>query len=384
MGPMPPSENAKPSINCVMIVPGAHMTFPGILAANATPQGKKCFVKHTYILDQKVGLPGLAGKVDVHDASFFDIQFPEQSLPPNKVAVAQLQELLLESLHGINDVLYWSKTRDQARSISTYARRLGLLDIRAFFVLAKAEQSVFTYKNPLQVNPGPIHLVNMFLGNMITSPNPYAEPISTLSRRLLGIIDLFNMCFYTEAFVVAFSLLDDLTQRVLKAGMVSKGIKDPDTLMSAIKESRLFHMLESLMPLVGYQPLSSASPELVDPMKKINKLRNRIMHGDLELTRQQGLEGLNTVFGLLGFLGKNPFGVPIKAVGWPYKSADIKFEAFRWVDSVGAEGAQEKPSSPSRAATDPEVQAAGDDKVAQKDNHQSDPSATVRPVDPES
>jgi hypothetical protein len=126
-------------------------------------------------------------------------------------------------------------------------------------------------------------------------------------------LDLVNLGFYTEAFVSAFALLDDLTQEVVKAGMAQKGLeaKDQKELLRAIREERLKHYMTSLMRLCGWEGLDEAKPALFRKLQKANTLRNSIMHGDVWLSRLETITSINTLLETIDWLRSNSFSFVI-------------------------------------------------------------------------
>jgi hypothetical protein len=123
-------------------------------------------------------------------------------------------------------------------------------------------------------------------------------------------LDLINLGFYTESFINLFSLVDDLTQETIKAGLTSRGlaIKEQTQLLRAIKEERLKLYLCNLSKLCGWNSLEEENDALFQRVLKVNTLRNNIMHGSRRLQRSETIEASNSLLSLIDWLRTNPFG----------------------------------------------------------------------------
>lgn len=131
---------------------------------------------------------------------------------------------------------------------------------------------------------------NAWLG-MATVPdphgtNPLAHPhIGTatvpLTRRYVRCFELIEHGFYAEAFVVAFSLLDDFVQQTLHELLAAKGLaqkSERNELLRGIKENRLRLYLGPLLKLTCGKDISSMWPQATSALEWLNSTRNRIAH----------------------------------------------------------------------------------------------------------
>ena len=154
--------------------------------------------------------------------------------------------------------------------------------------------------------------------NVVNQNNPLSCPVPAVTRRIMGCLDLFNLGFYTEAFVSCFALLDDLVQSVVEAGLQKKGLGEDKTegLLRAIEKERMNRYLCTLLPLCGMDGLDTANADLYGrlvkrPKSSTNYVRNEVMHNNLRLNRQLAFDHLVTILDAINWLRSNPFGYNI-------------------------------------------------------------------------
>lgn len=131
---------------------------------------------------------------------------------------------------------------------------------------------------------------NAWLGIATTSDphgtNHLAQPhIGTatipLTRRYVRCFELIEHGLYAEAFVVAFSLLDDFVQQTLHELLSAKGLGDKserNELLRGIKENRLRLYLGPLLKLACGSDIAAMWPPANAALEWLNKTRNRISH----------------------------------------------------------------------------------------------------------
>lgn len=103
-----------------------------------------------------------------------------------------------------------------------------------------------------------------------------------VARRYVRCFELLEHGFYTEALIVAFSILDDMVQQMLHKLLEQQGmasITDRQELVRGIKENRLRIFLGSLLKLVGGKSLQEMWPASDKAVTWLNKKRNEIAHG---------------------------------------------------------------------------------------------------------
>jgi hypothetical protein len=139
--------------------------------------------------------------------------------------------------------------------------------------------------------------------------NQAMHPLPAVVRRVMASLDLINPGFYSESFINLFSLVDDLSQEVVKAGLSVRGLAEAEQkgLLRAIKEERLGIDLNTLTKLCGWVSLAEADKLLSADVAKVNSVRNRIMHASHRLNREEAVGAGNVLLRLLVWLRSNPF-----------------------------------------------------------------------------
>lgn len=102
-----------------------------------------------------------------------------------------------------------------------------------------------------------------------------------IARRYTRCYELLEHGFYSEAFIVAFSVLDDLVQQVLHDTLSAKGLAsktERNELLRGIKENRLKLYLGPVLKLACGRDLGEMWPESSAALDWLNSTRNRIAH----------------------------------------------------------------------------------------------------------
>jgi hypothetical protein len=252
-------------------------------------------------------IPGRALKVDISDCTLFNVTHIGKGILDPTPEIAE--ELLERALAAISEVAIWTKTKDQAGKNSAFLRQFGRADVK-LFLIEVSNDVLLAWMNPLFMhNPKTLSVLSGFLGNMVVTNGPSTNPVPPLVRRVMGSLDLINLGFYTESFVNLFSLVDDVTQEVIKAGMARKGLSPDDQkgMLRAIKEERFRIFLTNLAKLCDWKSLEDEDSELYARLLKANSLRNNIMHGSTRLTRDQTIDSAETMLQVIEWLRCNPF-----------------------------------------------------------------------------
>lgn len=116
-----------------------------------------------------------------------------------------------------------------------------------------------------------------------------------IGRRFVRCVELYEHGFYSEAFIVAFSILDDVVQKVLhvqlhKSGMTEE--KDRKELVRGIKENRLKLFLGSIMKLVSGIDLEEKWRQYSPALEWMNSIRNGIAHNGKLVDRSTAAKGI--------------------------------------------------------------------------------------------
>lgn len=156
--------------------------------------------------------------------------------------------------------------------------------------------------------------------------NPLAYPhIGTatvpLTRRYVRCFELIEHGFYAEAFVVAFSLLDDYVQQTLHELLAAKGLADKaerNDLLRGIKENRLRLYLGPLLKLACGKDIATMWPQAISALEWLNSTRNRIAHSAAVVDYSTARHGVFACLKLLVVLREHGVANP-----------DITVEIFR-------------------------------------------------------
>ena len=273
--------------------------------------GYDMLVQHTYtpkVEDVQHGF-----EIDVADCTFFTVHHKDRWKALDLEKASTALDVLDDSLAAVSEVLLWERANERIGKSSPFQRRVGRVDAK-FFSIDGRDATIVAWRNPLYFTDlAGMTAMSSFLGNVVMTNGPAASPLPPDAKRLMSSIDLVNLGFFTEALITVFSLLDDLTQRVVSGGLAAKGFSDKDRrhMMLAIKEERLDHFLNGLTKLCDWVALKDVDAELDKKLRVVNTLRNRVMHGDRELARDEALTAMATLIDVIVHLQSNPFGVPV-------------------------------------------------------------------------
>ena len=285
---------------------GRVQLMPGILPVRLENPQVECLVAHAFpnnIEDPRRGI-----KIDTTDCTVFTVTHRDRG-DIDLALVSNVQLVFEQSLAAISEVSIWTKAGDVVGEMSSFIRQIGTTDVKAFFAQGATDLLAGWFSPAFTFDRNAAAMMAGFLSNMIVSNGPSANPIPPITRRVMSSLDLINLGFHTESFVNILSLVVDLTQEVVKAGMTQRGLNEDEQkgLLRAIKEERLKVYLCNLAKLCGWQSLEEADKGLFDRVLKVNSTRNKIMHGSRRLFRAETLEACNVMLQLIDWLRSNPF-----------------------------------------------------------------------------
>lgn len=135
-----------------------------------------------------------------------------------------------------------------------------------------------------------------------------ASDTHKVARRYIRCYELLEHGFYTEAFIVAFSVLDDLVQQMLNQLLKNKGMdssKERKILLRGIKESRLKIYLGPLLKVLTGKDIFIMWPGSEKALKWLNDTRNRLAHKGEKADYAAAAQGIFACVKILTVLSQN-------------------------------------------------------------------------------
>ena len=295
-------------VACVAVI-GRVQLLPGILPVALGSSDSILYISHSFV--DFVIFPNSEIKVDTSDCILFKVENLD-AVNMELINASQALDLMERSLSAISEAILWFKANDTVGDVTSHIRQIGIADVKCFAV--ENQIDIIGYVNPsFQLSRTDAALIASFMPNVVVSNGPAKNPVPTITKRIMSSFDLLNLGFHTESFINLFSLIDDLTQEILKAGLVKKGLSKDEqkTLLRAVKEDRLSVYLCNLAKLCGWQSIAEGNKDLYNRIKKVNTARNNIMHGSVRLMPRETEEHMNVLMELIEWLRTNPFGYVI-------------------------------------------------------------------------
>jgi len=296
---------------CSVAVLGRVQLLSGIYPVEFKEPDIRCLVAHAF--PKNITNPERGIEIDVTDCTVFTVTHVGQG-GIDIGATKEIKKIFERSISAISEVTIWIKTKDKIGKMSSFTRQIGTVDVKAFFAQGADERLVGWLNPAFTLHRDAAAMMSGFLSNMIVSNGPAANPVPPITRRVMSSVDLISLGFYTESFVNLFSLLDDLTQEVIKSGMAQKGLSEEDqkSMLRAIKEERLKIYLCNLAKLCGWKSLEEENKGFYKKLVKVNTIRNKIMHGSRRLSLEEVVGSSDVLLDLFDWLRQNPFGYQIE------------------------------------------------------------------------
>jgi hypothetical protein len=129
-----------------------------------------------------------------------------------------------------------------------------------------------------------------------------------LTRRYVRCYELLEHGFYTEAFIVAFSVLDDVVQQILHRLLAERGmdsIPEREQLLRGIKEKRLRIFLGPLLKVLTGKDISVMWPGSEKALDWLNSTRNKLAHSGSKADYASAAKGIFACIKTLTVLSQN-------------------------------------------------------------------------------
>lgn len=208
-----------------------------------------------------------------------------------------------------------------------HIRTVGEADVLYFYVLADGEQ-VGTSSSSMaligfpQAAPQTFEAIQVKDGKaetVIYEDMSQFDPYSTTflavqhfagkthpeGRRLVRCFELEEHGYYAEALIIAFAVLDDLVQEMLRRLLRTRGltaVQEQNLLLRGIKENRINSFLGPLLKLVHGKSLAELWPESSKALTWLNKTRNEVAHGGVTVTKREAILSVYVVLHCLRVL----------------------------------------------------------------------------------
>jgi hypothetical protein len=135
-----------------------------------------------------------------------------------------------------------------------------------------------------------------------------ASDTHKVARRYVRCYELLEHGFYTEAFIVAFSVLDDLVRQMLDQLLKNKGMASEDerrSLLRGIKEQRLKIYLGPLLKVLTGKDMSTMWAGSEKALDWLNKTRNELAHSGRKADYATAAKGIFACVKTLTVLSQN-------------------------------------------------------------------------------
>jgi hypothetical protein len=129
-----------------------------------------------------------------------------------------------------------------------------------------------------------------------------------IARRYVRCFELVEHGFYSEAFIVAFSVLDDFVQQTLHTLLQAKGLileGERNELIRGIKENRLKLFLGPLLKLAFGRDIESLWAGSTKALKWLNETRNGIAHRAEKVDYATAIKGIYACLKVLVVLNES-------------------------------------------------------------------------------
>ncbi|MDR7269666.1 hypothetical protein J2X20_002295 [Pelomonas saccharophila] len=222
--------------------------------------------------------------------------------------------VVYEALGAISELLLAFKLVCIGHADGRGVRTIGIGDTLYFYSTVDGGQVAELNMSLWQPAEAAQETTSLALPHVGTSTIP-------LARRYVRCFELVEHGFYTEAFLVAFALLDDFVNQTVSALLEKKGLEsksDRAALMRGIKENRLAIYLGPLLKVVAGTDIQSLWSGATSALNWFNSTRNRVAHAAESVERPAATWA---IFASLKVV------ICLRDAG--FASADIPVEIFR-------------------------------------------------------
>ena len=216
--------------------------------------------------------------------------------------------VVYKALAVINEILLAFKMVSLGYLDSSGLRRIGINDTLFYRHKIDSEpagdlncklRSVLTDRIPSRMgdagNNDPFNTTELARDHIATGSFPVA-------RRYTRCYELLEHGFYSEAFIIAFSIMDDLIQDMLHNLLIKKGTQSKtkrEKIIREIEEERLKTFLGPLLKELCGRSVTDLWPSAENALSWLNTKRNNIAHAGYEANYHSASVGIYTCIKIL-------------------------------------------------------------------------------------
>lgn len=251
---------------------------------------------------------------------------------------------IYEALDAISELLLSFKLVRVGHSDGLGLRTIGIGDTLVYFSSIDGEQTGdlniglkrYGGNNAwpnAEVSADPHDTTSLALPHIGTGTWPIA-------RRYVRCFELLEHGFYSESFIVAFSIFDDFVQQSLHSLLETRGLNtktERDELLRGIKENRLRLYLGPVLKLVYGRDIDSMWIGSRKALEWLNTTRNRIAHSAEPVEHAAAAKAIFVCLKILVLFNEHGVAnveIPVELFRNAKISAAYTADAPEWVPSV--------------------------------------------------
>jgi hypothetical protein len=267
------------------------------------PAGNYTVGEYEILLDYPSSAPGRPRPYQSQNQDIvrFDVKFtymPSRNEQEDLRSTLLFQVLYDGCLDALGKLLTSVKLVSAGTAFGTGPRQIGRSDVLAMYGFSDGSQKIS------QFNFTTVALQDPFATKYAALSDEYRGARFAIAMRLLRCMELSGVGFHTEAFLVAFSVLDDTVQTVVKEVLESRGLTESEVkeVVFGIRESRLRRMLGHTLKMTCQIDIETVWAEVFRALAWTNTTRNRLSHAGQSATIGDASACLYVVERILGLL----------------------------------------------------------------------------------
>jgi len=244
-----------------------------------------------------------------------------------------LEKLFDNTLSYINHYILTYKVSDLTQKTTPFNRQIGRVDVKMILFCLNGEEKV-AWLNPIfKINKFAQNMMSGLFPNMIVNNSFTLNSVNPITKRMLSSFDLLNLGFYTESFISAFSLLEDLIRELTTTILNNQNITSSQKkkFFEGFRSGFLKNSVTVMTKISGWESLSETDQQLYSDFCNLINTRNNILHNNIQIGRNKAIIYLGVVIRVIDWLRKNNYGYDIP--NFPLL-APINIEYFKIQDEI--------------------------------------------------